>query len=100
MSEVRLRKMFPRVFFLNSNLPEKFYKIFKKKGKIDELPDDSTDLFQRNMLDRYLDQPTRGFENGKYNIIDQLCFAEFLSVCYIDPKYKDCSSNDYHNLLN
>ena len=100
MSEVWLRKMFPRVFFLNSNLPEKRYKIFKKKGEIDELPDDSTDLFQRNMINRCLDQPTRDSENGKYSIIDELCFAEFLSICYIDPKYNDCSSNDYHNLLN
>ena len=86
--------MFPRIIFLNSNLPEKHHKIFKKKVDTDELPDDSTDLFQRNMLDRYLDRPTRDFENEKYNIIDQLCFAEFLSLYYTDRKSKDCSSND------
>ena len=32
--------------FWNSNMPEKRYKIFKKKDEIDELPDDSTDIFQ------------------------------------------------------
>ena len=58
------------------------------------LPDHSTNLFQHNMLDRYLDRPNRDFKNGKYNIIDQLCFAEFLSLYYTDPKSKDCSSND------
>ena len=52
MPELLLRKMFPAVIFLNSNMLEKRYKIFKKKDKIDELPDDSTDIFQRNMLDR------------------------------------------------
>ena len=81
--------MFPRVIFLNSNLPERRYKIFKKKADIDELPDDSTDLFQLNMLDRYLDRLARDFENGKYKIIDQLFFVEFLS------QSKGCSSNDF-----
>ena len=35
--------------------------IFKKKNEINVLPDDSTDLFQRNMLDCYLDQPSKSF---------------------------------------
>ena len=93
MPELWLQKMFPRVIFLNNNLPEKRYKIFEKKADIDELPDNSTDLFQYNMLD-HLDRPTRDFENGKYSITDQLSFAEFLSLHYTDPKSKDCSSND------
>lgn len=68
--------------------------IFKKKADIDELPDDITDLLQRNMLDQYLDRPTRDLGNGRYNVTDQVCFAEFLSLYYTDLKYKDCSSND------
>ena len=55
MPELWLRKAFPKVIFLNSNLRDKRYKIFKKKNEIYVLPDDSTDLFQRNMLDHYLD---------------------------------------------
>ena len=43
-----LSKIFPNVIFLNSNLPDKRYKVFKKKNEIDVLPDDNTDLFQRN----------------------------------------------------
>ena len=31
MPELWLRKLFPRVIFLNSNLPEKWFRIFKKK---------------------------------------------------------------------
>ena len=45
MPELLLRKIFPRVIFLNSSLPEKFFRIFKKKAEIDELPGDSTDIF-------------------------------------------------------
>ena len=35
MPELWLRKIFPKVIFLNSNLPDKRYKIFKMKSKID-----------------------------------------------------------------
>ena len=94
MPELWLCKIFPRVIFLNSNLPEKRFRIFKKKAKIDELPDDSTDIFQRNILDRYLDRPNENFKNGEYKIIDQLCFAEFLSPYYIDAKQSEIFEND------
>ena len=43
LPELRLQKVF--------NMPEKWYKIFKDKCKIDELPEDSTKIFLRNMLD-------------------------------------------------
>ena len=45
------QKLFTIYFF---NLPKKRYRIFKKKAETDDLPDDSTDTFQRNMLDYYL----------------------------------------------
>ena len=61
MLELWLRKIFPKVIFLNSNLPDKRYKVFKKKNETDVLPDDNTDLFQRNRLVRYLDRPSKSF---------------------------------------
>ena len=36
---------FPKVMFLNNNLPECRYRIFCKKEELDELTDDSTDIF-------------------------------------------------------
>ena len=89
-----MHKIFPAVIFLNSNIPEKCHKIFKKKDKIDELPDDNTDIFQRTMLDRYIDSPNEHFKNGPYRQIDQLCFAEFLSLYYVLPKTTQSSEND------
>ena len=94
MPELWLRKIFPRFIFLNSNLPEKRLRIFKKRVEIDELPGDSTDIFQPNMLDRYLDRPNENFKNGEYKVIDQLCFAEFLSLYYVDAKQIAISEND------
>ena len=84
---------------MNSNLPEKHFGIFKKKAGIDELPGDSTDIFQRNMLDRYLDRPNENFKNGEYKIIDQLCFAKFLSLYYVDAKPVKISENDSHPVV-
>ena len=65
---------------MNSNLPGKSYRIFKKEAEIDKLLDDSTDIFQRNMLDRYFDRPNENFNNGKYKNIDQFCFADFFII--------------------
>ena len=62
----------------NSNLPEKCYKIFKKKFDIEELFVSITDLFQQNMLDRYFNCPNESFKNGECKVIDKLCCAEFL----------------------
>ena len=66
MPELWLRRVFPGVVFLNSNVPAKRYRIFKMKSEIDELPSDSTDIFQQNMLDRYLDRPNEQFKNGQF----------------------------------
>ena len=41
-------------------MPEKWYRIFKKKCQIDQLPEDGLG-YQRNMLDRYLDPPDESF---------------------------------------
>ena len=86
MPELWLQKTFPKVLFLNSNIPEKRYRIFQNKEEIHELPEDSTDIFQRNMLDRYIDRPDKNFMAGRYSAIDAMCFAEFLSYYYIAPK--------------
>ena len=57
MPELWLCRIFPRVIFLNGNLFEKHYRMFKKKVGTDELPDDCIDIFHCTMLDCYLDLP-------------------------------------------
>ena len=86
MPELWLRKTFPGVIFANSNLPENRFRICRKKEEIDELPEDSIDIFQRNMIDRYIDRPNSSFLNGKYRILDYLCYAEFLAHYYLLPR--------------
>ena len=57
MPELWLRKCFPAIQFVNTNLPEQRYKMFKSKEEIEEMPEDCEDVFKRNMLDRYIDRP-------------------------------------------
>ena len=56
MPELWLRRTFPGVIFANSNLPENRFRICRSKEEIDELPEDSVDIFKRNMIDRYIRQ--------------------------------------------
>ena len=92
-------KNIPKVIFLNTNIPEKQYRIFRRKEDLDELPDNNTNVFQRNMLDRYLDRPDREFQNGKFAVIDSQCFAEFLSFYYFQLKSKPELHNDSHPVV-
>ena len=94
MPELWLRKTFPGVVFANSNLPENRFRIFRSKEEIDELPEDSIDIFKRNMIDRYVDRPNSSFLNGKYSILDRFCYAEFLAHYYLLPKTSNDSVND------
>ena len=74
-------------------LPENRFRICRSKEEIDELPEDSVDVFKRNMVDRYLDRPNLTFSNRKFGILDSFCFAEFVAHYYLLPK----QSNDYVN---
>ena len=85
--ELWLRKMCPGVLFANSNLPENRYKMFRTHEDLSELPEDSTDIFKRNMLDRYIDRQDSTFQGGKYAEIDKLCHSEFLSSYYLILKH-------------
>lgn len=48
-----VKKTFPDVVFVNSNLPEKRYRTCLCEEEISEIPEDSTDVFKTN---RYVDR--------------------------------------------
>ena len=43
------------------------------------MPANSKDLFKRNMLDRYIERPDKIFRQGKDQLLDEMCYAEFFS---------------------
>ena len=89
LPELHLRKIFPGVCFANSNLPEERTKILLTEDELNMLPEDSTQIFRRNNLDRYIDRPDQRSFGGKYSILDTFCFAEFLAHYTLISKPKD-----------
>ena len=94
MPELWLRKCLPAVIFANSNLPEKRYRMCLSEEEIRELPEDSINVYKKNMFNRYTVRPDRQFLNGKYRITDSLCFADFLANYYFIQKPNDDSANE------
>ena len=84
LPELWLRKCYPGIVFANTSLPEKRYRICKSEAELEELPPDSTDVFKRNNLDRYMDRPNVVFKDGKYSMLDRLCYGEFLAYYVLD----------------
>ena len=56
------------------------------------MPEDSTDIFKRNNIDRYLARPSVSFCAGKYSILGSFCFAEF--TAYYSLIYKPKETNE------
>ena len=93
MPELWLRKSYPCVNFINTNMPEKRFRVCRTEEELGQLPADSTDVFKRNMLDRYMDRPNSSFKGGTFSVVDKMCFAEFSAYYYL-PSQKDVIEND------
>ena len=94
LPELWLRKCFPGIVFANTNLPNKRYRVCKCKTELQSLPPDSTDVFKRNNIDRYIDRPNVAFKGGQYSMVDNLCFAEFLAYYVLDTSKRPDVEND------
>ena len=96
MPELWLRKTFPHVVFANNNLPEDKYrhKVYCSEEELQEMCKDSTRIFKRNMLDRYMDRPVLIFSGGKYSILNRFCYAEFLAHHILVPRKTNNEEND------
>ena len=80
MPELWLRKIFPKTVFVSTDLPEKRLRVAKSQQELDELDDDSTDMYKSNIIERYSIRP---------NIIpsvNDVCLAEFAAYYYKDYK--------------
>ena len=89
LPELLLRKIFPGVIYANTNLPEKRPKMLRSQEQISQLPDESEDIFKRNILDRYMDRPDKLFCNGYYAVLSDFCYAEFLRYYYLAPHIEE-----------
>ena len=79
MSELWFRKVFPGVLCANINIPEKLVRMMVSKKEISELPKNSTDIYKRNLVNRYMIRP-------KDSIFEHLCNALFIKRYQLQPK--------------
>ena len=103
LPELWLRKTFPKVEFVNTNLPSKRVKMCLSKKKLEELDSDSHDIFQKKNVDRYIERPHTP------EIIENMCLASFM--CVYEKSYKPAENdsqpielddqvlNENHNIL-
>ncbi len=88
MPELWLRKIFPGTVFVNTNLPEKRVCVTKTKNELDELDDDSTDIYKSNIIERYSLRPKA------IPAVDKLCLAQFAAFYYMDYRTDYAETND------
>ena len=82
MPELWLEKCFQTIF-VNTNLPESRLKMIKKKQELEQIDEQITDIFQRNLMDRYTDHRYVDYVN---NLVSQ-------SLLHTTTKYQNMIQN-------
>ena len=76
MPEPWLRKIFPATVFVSTDLPGKRERVPKSQQDLEELDDESTDIFKSNIyIDRYSLRPLN------IPAVNDLCLAEVAAYC-------------------
>ena len=88
MPELWLRKIFPKTVFVSTDLLKKRVRVTKTQNELDELDDDSTDIYKSNIIERYSLRP-KGIPS-----VDQLCLAKFAAFYYKDYRTNDANTRD------
>ena len=82
MPKLWLRKIFPKTVFVSTDLPDKRLRVAKNQQELDELEDDSTDIYKANIIYCYSIRPSY------IQSVNYMCLAEFAAYCY-----KGCKSD-------
>jgi hypothetical protein len=86
MPELWLRKIFPKTLFVSTDFPENRIRVAKTQQELDELDDDSIDIFKSNIIVRYSDRPK------DIPVINNMCLALFSAHYFKDYK------TDFHDV--
>ena len=98
LSELKLRRIFPAVCFVNTNLPEERVQILLSEKERSKLPGDSPNIFKKLNIDRYKERPNATFCNGKFGVLNNFCYAEFLAYYTLESKSKSSFTWTYRNI--
>ena len=83
------------MYSVNTNLPEERVQLLLSKKCLSELPDDSPNIFKKSNADRYMKRPNSNFCNGKYDVLNDFCYAEFSA--YYAPENKSTKTCEYQS---
>ena len=61
LPELKLRRIFPAVYFVNTNPPEERVKVLLSQKELCKLPDDSPNIFKKSNIDCYIERPSATF---------------------------------------
>ena len=78
MLEIWLRKIFPATVFVETDLADKLVRFTKTKQELNDLDDDSADIFWSNIIERYCIKP------ASVPDVDNLCLAQFAAYYNMD----------------
>ena len=88
MPELWHRNIFPGTVFVSTDLPEKRVHVTKSKQELEDLDDDSTDIFKSNIIEHY------SIRSDSISVVDKLCLAEFAAYYYKDYRKDSDQTND------
>ena len=80
LPELWLRKIFPKTVFISTDFSENRVRFTKTQQELDELDDDSTDIFKSNIIVRYSERPIN------IPVIKDMCLALFAAHYFKDYK--------------
>ena len=86
LPELKLRRVFPAAYFVNTNPPEGRVQVLLSEKELNKLPDNSPNISKKSNINRYMERPSAIFCNGKYSILDNFCYAEFLAYYTFENK--------------
>ena len=88
MPELWLRKIFPGTVFVTTDLPDRRVRVAKTQRELEELDDESTDIFKSNIIQSYSITP------ASIPAVDNLCLAEFAAYYYKEYRKDSNETSD------
>ena len=70
----------------DANLPEERVQILPSEKELSALGEDSSNIFKKLNIDRNMERRNATFCNGKYNVLNDFCYAEFLAYYTLENK--------------
>lgn len=89
MLELWLRKFsLQQLVFVSTDLADKQVQVAKKKQELDDLDDESTDIFKSNVIECYSIQP------ASVPDVDNLCLVQFAAYYFKDYRKENRETID------